>query len=77
MKVVSTFYRGNDDNEYRDSFDIEIDGKSAFSVEDGEPEDSNLSTDFNDVVNIPALMHQMYELGKAGVEVEFEDKTVE
>lgn len=54
------------DLDYRDFVDIQIDGKTMFSVWDDEPEDSNLSRSFSDVYNIGTLMKISYEAGVKG-----------
>lgn len=54
--------------EYRNAFEIKIDGEKVFSVWDGEPEDANLNRDFNDAYSIPGLMRRAFEAGKAGEE---------
>ena len=36
---------------------------------DGEPEDANLSRDFNDVYSIESLVQMAYDAGKAGAEL--------
>lgn len=64
-------------NEYRQFYEIEIDGTQVFSVGDGEPEDSNLSRDFNDVFAIPDLMRRVYEAGQQGEELFFEHEDVD
>lgn len=52
--------------EYRDAMAIDIDGKKAFGVSDGEVEDSNLSRDFNDCYQIPDLLKKAFDAGKNG-----------
>lgn len=67
--VVKTLSeKGLENRDYRAALEITINGKLAFSVADGEPEDSNLSRDFNDCYSIPTLMKRAYEAGKAGEE---------
>ena len=51
--------------DYRDAIEITIDGRVVFSAWDGEPEDANLSRDFNDCWSIPELMEQAYKAGIA------------
>uniref|UniRef100_A0A6M3KYB0 Uncharacterized protein n=1 Tax=viral metagenome TaxID=1070528 RepID=A0A6M3KYB0_9ZZZZ len=58
--------------DYRDALEIYIDGKVRFSVYDGEPEDANLSRDFNDCWNISELMKTAFLAGKNGEEFEIE-----
>ncbi len=57
----------------RDGYCIEVDGEEVFEAYDGEPEDSNLSRDFNAIYSIPDLMKRAYEAGKAGETFEIED----
>jgi hypothetical protein len=52
-----------DEFDYRDYLEITIDGKRAFRVSDGEPEDSNLGRDFSDCMSIPDLMQMAYDAG--------------
>ena len=58
-------------HDYRDMMSIYIDGNKVFCVSDGEPEDANLSRDFNDCLNIGNLMKQAYAAGKSGKEITF------
>ena len=76
MKVMTTYFYGNYENNYRDSMQITFDGEKMFSVKDGEPEDSNMSRNFNDVRDISMLLRYVYFLGKEGKKVIFEEKTV-
>lgn len=41
--------------DYRSLLKIEVDGKEKMNFLDGEPEDANLSRDFNDCYSIPNL----------------------
>lgn len=74
IKVLTRFRSEEEVNEcdYRDAMEILQDDKEIFRVSDGEPEDSNLSRDFNDCLNVPNLLEKFYNLGKDGVKVEFE-----
>jgi len=58
--------------DYRSAVEIEIDGKRAFNVGDGEPEDSNLARDFNDIYHLPAIFRQIHEAGLRGESLEIE-----
>jgi hypothetical protein len=49
--------------DYRDMVRIEIDGQKVFEVEDGEPEDSNLSRAFADCYTIDKLLKMAYDAG--------------
>lgn len=57
-----------EDYDYRDMVEIYVDGEKVFSVQDDEPEDSNLSRAFSDCYNIDSLMKMAYEAGKRGEE---------
>jgi len=59
------------DYDYRDAFQINIDGQKKFFVSDGEPEDANLGRDFSDVYKIGELMTLAYEAGKRGEDLVF------
>jgi hypothetical protein len=56
------------DRDYRSFLSIEVNGSESFSVFDGEPEDANLSRDFNACHSIVGLMELAYEAGKRGEE---------
>lgn len=75
IKVVTTTRSEAlmEEYDYRDNIEITVDGAIKFGVHDGEPEDNNMGRNFSDCYAISALMQNMYELGKAGVQVEFED----
>ena len=79
MKVteISLTREAVENRDYRDIYAIEINDKKVFSVSDGEPEDSNLSRDFSDVYSIPTLLQIVYEAGKNGEELVFENREVD
>ena len=52
------------DRDYRDSYEIRVDGKTGASFYDGEPEDNTLARNFNDVYNIHKLMQEAWHAGK-------------
>lgn len=58
--------------DYRDAYEIKINGECVFKVQDDEPEDSNLSRSFGDVYLIPGLLEMAYKAGKNGEEFETE-----
>lgn len=58
--------------DYRDAYEIKIDGERVFKARDGEPEDASLCRDFNDVYNIPDIIEMAYKAGKNGEEFEIE-----
>ena len=61
--------------DYRSAVEVEIDGKRVFNVGDGEPEDSNLGGDFNDVYKLPEIFLMIHEAGLRGEElhIDYED----
>lgn len=66
MTIKSRSEEQLEEYDYKDCCTIEIDGEKVFHVSDGEPEDANLSRDFNDVWNIPDILKRVYEAGKKG-----------
>ena len=70
IKITSGYF---DKNEYRSIYLIEVNGIRKFRALEGEPEDANMSRDFNDIYTIPDLMKMSYEAGKKGEEFEIED----
>lgn len=60
------------DYDYRSFLRIEVDGETAFEVSEGEPEDANLSRDFNDCLSIDDLMTAAYTAGCLGETLEIE-----
>ncbi len=75
MKVQAVTRRNVED--WRDSLRIEIDGTMVFCVWDGEPEDTNLSRNFNDCYKVVGLMRRAYEAGKRGESFSAEEKEQE
>lgn len=65
MKVIEKHIM-IDEDEMRAGVEIEIDGVTAFSVSDGEPEDNNLYRNFDACHSIGHLMQRAYDAGKAG-----------
>jgi hypothetical protein len=68
MKVIvySLTEKGQERRDYRDVLEIEVDGKRAFSVYDGEPEDATLARDFSDCWSIGGLMEDAHKAGVNG-----------
>lgn len=66
VKVVFRSEKEAEACDYRSAMKIEVDGEKKFIVHDGEPEDSNMSRDFNDVLKIPELMQLAHEAGVRG-----------
>jgi hypothetical protein len=77
VKVFSLSDKGLKDNEYRGAMSISIDGKQAFSVWEGEPEDATLYRDLNDCWSIPSLIHRAFKAGQAGETFEIENVKVD
>jgi hypothetical protein len=73
---ITTYTRTDEEYERwdcRESLQIYVDGKPVFRASDGEPEDSNLSRDFNDCFKIPDLMRLAYEAGVRGEDLSIEN----
>lgn len=80
MKVTVTTSQGDDHNDWRDGYEIDVETeKQAFnlSFSDGEPEDASLARDFNDVYDIPKLLQAAWLAGKNGEEFNIEEKESE
>ncbi len=65
------------ERDYCNIYVIEIDGKTVFSVSDGDPEDNNLSRNFNDVYGLLNLLIRVHEAGTKGEKLIIEQKEVE
>ena len=59
-------------DDYRSFLTIEIDGNKMFDFMGGEPEDANLSRDFNDCWQITKALEMAYNAGKNGEVFELE-----
>ena len=65
---------------FRDKYDdrnfliIKVDGAEGINMLDGEPEDANLSRDFNCAYAIPELMRQAHEAGLRGEPLEIDEE---
>lgn len=77
LEVLSLTEKALAERDYRNVMQININGKKAFRVMDGEPEDSNLSRDFSDCWSIPKLIERVYNAGKKNEELTIENKEVE
>ncbi|KKL45057.1 hypothetical protein LCGC14_2359510 [marine sediment metagenome] len=51
---------------YRDTVEIKIDGSTVLEFPDGEPEDNNMSRNFNDIYGIVNVLKQVHAAGVAG-----------
>lgn len=58
--------------DYREAYKIEADNGVSASFMDGEPEDANISRDFNDVYQIQYLIERANQLGLEGKTVTIE-----
>ncbi len=58
--------------DYRYTLTIDIDGRQAFRVHDGESEDATLNRDFNDCYQVANLMRRAHEAGARGEPFEIE-----
>jgi hypothetical protein len=56
-------------NEYRDHFSINVDGKERLSFTDGESEDNSLCRNFNDIYGIADLLIEANEAGLNGKQI--------
>ena len=65
------------ERDYRQVYQLNINGEERFYVREGEPEDATLGRDFNDVYNIISLMQKAYDAGKNGEEFVVEHKFIE
>ena len=77
VEIKSLTDEAIDKRDYRDILEITINGKTVFSVFDGELEDANLRRDFNDCWKISDLMQLAYDAGKNGEEFEVSHMRVE
>jgi hypothetical protein len=66
VEMVTRSEAEQEECDFRDEVIIKIDGVQKFQVQDGEPEDSNLSRDFSDCYSIVELMELAHAAGKAG-----------
>ena len=68
MKVVTRYDEGEYYGEYRDGYEIEVDGEVEIAVGMPEPEDCTLSRDLGFAFSIVPLMKRAWEAGKNGEE---------
>lgn len=71
MKIQVQQIVYEDRDEGRGLLEIKQDGKTIFSLGDGEPEDMTLGRDLNCAFSVQELLKEFYEYGKNGIEVEF------
>lgn len=79
MKVqeIASSEKFSEKHDYRNMLSIKIDGKQELRFLDGEPEDANLSRDFNDAYKIVSAMKRAYDAGVAGEEFIMESVEVD
>ena len=73
IEFINRSEKASESCDWRDAVEIKINSHTVFSVSDGEPEDSNLSRDFNGVYGIPKLMQMAYDAGVRGEPFELEE----
>ena len=56
---------------------LEIDGEKVFQVSDGEPEDNNLSRNFNDVWQLQGILERVFKAGKEDEVLQIEREEVD
>lgn len=81
MKVIVKIREGNDRNDWRQAYEIEAaddqGSRVALSFYDGEPEDANISRDFNDVLSIPDIIKLAHQAGVNGEVLNIEQLEIE
>jgi len=73
MKITEKSAEGNDDNDYRSRYKVEVitdNSHLSLSFSDGEPEDATLSRDYNDVYSIVDVAKAAYNAGVRGEDLE-------
>ena len=76
MKIIVKTWL-NEEDDYKTFYKLELktdEGILVFTVHDGEPEDSNLSRDFNDVYDLPLLLNYAFKAGKNNEVMELVEK---
>ena len=66
VKIITRTEEEIEECDYRDALHIYIDGEVVFKVNDGEPEDSNMSRDFSAVYGIGELLALAHKAGEEG-----------
>jgi len=74
VDIITRTDENVEESDDRDAVAIYLDGVKKFGVHDGEPEDNTLGRNFSYVYNVGGLLEYFYNLGKSGVEVEFNQK---
>ena len=66
MKITITRLTetGRVNNNYQDFVEISIERGPTLFFADGEPEDNNMSRNFNDIYKIGSLLGEMYKAGE-------------
>ena len=73
VKVTKSSNKFMENHDYRSFFVVEVDGKTKVNFLNGEPEDANISRDFNGVYSIPGLMKSAHDAGKNGEDFSIEE----
>lgn len=76
-KEITLSEQGLEDRDWQSILVITRDGQPVIKLSEGEPEDANLSRDFNDCYNILGLVKEAYEAGKRGEDWEFHAEEVD
>ena len=71
MEITIRTGEATEDNDWKESYEILVDGKSVFSVSDGEPEDNALCRNFGDVYNLPEIFKKIHYSSMNGEILEF------
>ncbi len=77
IKMITASNKFLEDNDYRALLLVEVDGKRKIDIMDGEPEDSTLSRNFNDIYSIVSLMKSAYTAGKNGEDLQLEEVKID
>lgn len=77
VTIITLSDEGLEARDWRDTYAIKFDGKTVFSVGDGEPEDNNISRNFSDIYSIPKLLQEVYEAGRRNEQVTFNKMQVD
>ena len=77
VSVTTLTEEAMEKRDYRDSISIHIDGVLKLSFFDGEPEDNNLSRNFNDVYKIADLLSKAYRAGRLNEQFGIEEREVD
>lgn len=66
-----------ENHDYREFFEVVVDGTTKISCMDGEPEDNNLMRNFSSIRNVRQLMELSYAAGQRGEELSIDEVEVD